>query len=127
MHISSFLCFFSLSVGQRQLLCTARAILRKNKVLIMDEATANVDARTDMLLQDAVAKNFQGATILAIAHRLDTIIDYDKVLVLGSGSVLEYGSPHDLITSGGAFSSMIDETGDMADILKARAMEHAAH
>ena len=93
----------------------------------MDEATANVDARTDMLLQDAVAKNFQGATILAIAHRLDTIIDYDKVLVLGSGSVLEYGSPHDLITSGGAFLSMIDETGDMADILKARAMEHAAH
>ena len=110
------------SVGQRQLLCLARAILRRNKVLIVDEATANVDSRTDQLLQEAVAENFQGATILAIAHRLDTVIDYDKILVLGSGGVLEYGSPHDLIAKGGAFCSMVDDTGDnMAGILKARA------
>eukprot|EP00804_Cyclotella_cryptica_P018853 CCRYP_020942-RD/>CCRYP_020942-RD protein AED:0.33 eAED:0.33 QI:0/0.9/0.90/1/0.9/0.90/11/87/1336 len=85
------------SVGQRQLLCLARAILRKNRILVLDEPTANVDSRTDKLLQEAVAHSFQGATIIAVAHRLDTVIDYDKILVLGNGSVLEYGSPHELI------------------------------
>lgn len=110
------------SVGQRQLLCLARAILRRNKILVLDEPTANVDSRTDKLLQEAVAKSFQGATILAVAHRLDTVIDFDKILVLGSGGVLEYGSPHELIAKGGAFCDMIDDTGEeMAAMLKARA------
>ena len=110
------------SVGQRQLFCLARAILRRNKILILDEPTANVDSRTDKLLQEAVAKSFEGATILAVAHRLDTVINYDKILVLGSGGVLEFGSPHELISNGGAFCSMIDDTGDeMAVTLKERA------
>ncbi|KAL7520054.1 hypothetical protein ACHAWX_004806 [Stephanocyclus meneghinianus] len=110
------------SVGQRQLLCLARAILRKNKILVLDEPTANVDSRTDKLLQEAVAQSFQGATIIAVAHRLDTVIDYDKILVLGNGNVLEYGSPHELIQSGGAFASMVRDTGDeMASLLKSRA------
>jgi ABC-type multidrug transport system fused ATPase/permease subunit len=100
------------SVGQRQLLCLARAILRKNKILVLDEPTANVDAGTDKLLQEAVAKNFRGATIIAVAHRLDTVIDYDKILVLGAGAVLEYGSPHELIEKvNGAFASMVNDTG----------------
>lgn len=69
-----------------------------------------------------MSKSFQGATILAVAHRLDTVIEYDKILVLGSGGVLEYGTPHELITNGGAFCSMIDDTGEeMANLLKARA------
>lgn len=111
------------SVGQRQLLCLARAILRRNKILVLDEPTANVDSRTDKLLQEAVVKSFQGATILAVAHRLDTVIDYDKILVLGAGSVLEYGTPKELILSGGAFCNMVDDTGDeMAELLKMRAM-----
>jgi len=115
------------SVGQRQLLCLARAILRRNKILVLDEPTANVDSRTDKLLQEAVAKSFKGATILAVAHRLDTIIDYDKILVLGAGSVLEYGAPHELITSGGAFCSMVDDTGEeMATFLKGRAQSNSA-
>lgn len=110
------------SVGQRQLLCLARAILRRNKILVLDEPTANVDSRTDKLLQEAVSKSFQGATILAVAHRLDTVIDFDKILVLGSGGLLEYGSPHELISQEGAFCSMINDTGDeMATILKDRA------
>ncbi|KAL9182396.1 hypothetical protein ACHAXT_013048 [Thalassiosira profunda] len=114
------------STGQRQLLCLARAILRRNKILVLDEPTANVDSRTDKLLQEAVAKSFDGATILAVAHRLDSIIEYDRILVLGAGGLLEYGTPHELIVKGGAFCQMIDDTGEeMASILKARARSNA--
>jgi len=110
------------SVGQRQLLCLARAILRRNKVLVLDEPTANVDSRTDTLLQEAVSKSFADATIIAVAHRLDTVIDYDKILVLGDGRVLEYGSPHELIERNGAFTSMVNDTGEeMANTLRMRA------
>jgi ATP-binding cassette subfamily C (CFTR/MRP) protein 4 len=112
------------SAGQKQLLCLVRAVLRKNKILVLDEPTANVDSHTDKLLQEAVAENFEGATILAIAHRLDTVIDYDKILVLGSGGVLEYGSPRELIANRGAFSMMLDETAGMASMPKARAESH---
>ena len=115
------------SVGQRQLLCLARAILRRNKILVLDEPTANVDSRTDKLLQEAVAKSFSDATILAVAHRLDTVIDYDKILVLGAGGLLEYGTPHELVVKNGAFCSMIDDTGEeMANILKARARNNSS-
>ena len=93
---------------------------------MFDEPTANIDSPTDKLLQEAVAKSFHGATILAVAHRLDTVIDYDKILVLGAGEVLEYGGPHELITCGGAFCSMVDDTGEeMAEMLKARARANA--
>lgn len=102
------------SVGQRQLLCLARAILRKNKILVLDEPTANVDSMTDKLLQEAVARSFGFATILAIAHRLDTVIDYDQILVLGDGKVLEYGPPAELLEKeGGVFLSMVNETGPL--------------
>jgi len=101
------------SVGQRQLLCLARAILRKNKILVLDEATANVDSRTDHLLQEAVQKSFSGATIIAVAHRLDTVIDYDRILVLGGGEVLAFDTPHNLATAeGSVFASMVDDTGE---------------
>jgi len=113
------------SVGQRQLLCLARAILRKNKILILDEPTANVDVRTDKLLQEAVSKSFCGATIVSVAHRLDTIIDYDMILVLGDGRILEYGNPNHLLSNlSGAFSSLVDDTGtEMAQELRRRARE----
>lgn len=100
------------SVGQRQLLCLARAILCQNKVLVLDEPTANVDSHTDKLLQKSVKENFDGSTIIAVAHRLDTVISYDKILVLGGGSVLEYGSPCELIQTDGHFASMIRDTGE---------------
>merc|ERR1711862_297501 len=100
------------SVGQRQLLCLARAILRKSKILILDEPTANVDRKTDSLLQEAIGKSFAGCTIIAVAHRLDTVIDYDRILVLGSGTKLEYGIPWELLCDeDSSFTQMVHDTG----------------
>ena len=111
------------SVGQRQLLCLARAILSRSKILVLDEATASVDRRTDQLLQAALQESFSDGTIVAVAHRLDTIIEHDLILVLGSGRVLEYGSPAELIHTGGAFASMVADTGDaMSSELRHRAL-----
>mmetsp|Transcript_35290 Transcript_35290/g.54196 ORF Transcript_35290/g.54196 Transcript_35290/m.54196 type:complete len:188 (-) Transcript_35290:873-1436(-) len=111
------------SVGQRQLLCLARAMLRKHaRVLVLDEPTANVDSQTDAYLQEAITKRFSNATIIAVAHRLDTVIDYDRILVLGEGRVLEYGSPAELLENpNGHFSSMVHDTG-MGGELRRRAM-----
>merc|ERR1712142_699030 len=83
----------NLSVGQRQLICLARALLRKTKVLILDEATAAVDLETDALIQSTIRKEFHDCTILTIAHRLNTIMDYDKIMVLDSGHLVEFDSP----------------------------------
>jgi ABC-type multidrug transport system fused ATPase/permease subunit len=88
----------NLSVGQRQLVCIARAILRKPKILIMDEATAFIDHDTDMLIQRTIRNVFKHATIVTIAHRLRTIMDYDRILVLEQGCVIEYGSPAELLS-----------------------------
>jgi len=101
------------SVGQRQLLCLARAILSKNKILVLDEATASVDRRTDQMLHESLHESFGDATILAVAHRLDTVIEHDYILVLGQGKVLEFGAPADLLKSGGAFAKMVDDTGEV--------------
>ena len=113
------------SVGQRQLLCLARAILSQNKILVLDEATASVDRRTDQLLQEALHQSFKDGTILAVAHRLDTIIDFDYCLVLGGGRVLEFGSPAELLRrENGAFASMVADTGEaMAGELRQRALQ----
>lgn len=85
------------SVGQRQLVCLARAILRENKVLVMDEATANVDPQTDALIQNTIRTKFENCTILTIAHRLHTVMDCDKVMVMDAGCLVEYASPYELL------------------------------
>lgn len=83
----------NLSIGQRQLVCLARALLRKTKVLILDEATAAVDLETDDLIQKTIREQFSDCTILTIAHRLNTILDADRVLVLDAGMVAEFDTP----------------------------------
>jgi ATP-binding cassette subfamily C (CFTR/MRP) protein 4 len=100
------------SLGQRQLLCLARAILRSNKILVLDEATANVDPRTDFLIQNTIKKKFHKCTVLTIAHRLNTIMDSDKVLVMKSGRMMEFDHPYILLQNPeGYFSKMVEETG----------------
>ncbi|XP_067439487.1 ATP-binding cassette sub-family C member 4-like [Thunnus thynnus] len=100
------------SVGQRQLVCLARAILRKNRILIIDEATANVDPRTDELIQKTIRDKFRECTVLTIAHRLNTIIDSDRILVLDSGSIQELDCPYTLLQNKeGALYKMVQQTG----------------
>eukprot|EP01116_Phalansterium_solitarium_P010896 TRINITY_DN263_c0_g1_i1.p1 TRINITY_DN263_c0_g1~~TRINITY_DN263_c0_g1_i1.p1 ORF type:complete len:1381 (+),score=494.77 TRINITY_DN263_c0_g1_i1:55-4197(+) len=100
------------STGQRQLICLARALLRKPKILLMDEATASIDPETDRLIQEMVRTKFDGCTILTIAHRLNTIVDYDRVMVLSAGLLAEFDNPDTLLHSvGGSFASMVDNTG----------------
>uniref|UniRef100_A0A3P8UDT2 Multidrug resistance-associated protein 4 n=1 Tax=Amphiprion percula TaxID=161767 RepID=A0A3P8UDT2_AMPPE len=100
------------SVGQRQLVCLARAILRKNRILIIDEATANVDPRTDSLIQQTIRDKFHECTVLTIAHRLNTIIDCDRILVLDAGRIQEYDEPYVLLQNQeGLFYQMVQQTG----------------
>ncbi|XP_058815254.1 multidrug resistance-associated protein 1 isoform X1 [Topomyia yanbarensis] len=102
----------NLSVGQRQLICLARALLRKTKVLILDEATAAVDLETDDLIQRTIRTEFKDCTVLTIAHRLNTIMDSDKVIVLDKGNIVEYAAPNDLLQSkSSAFYSMAKDAG----------------
>ncbi|KAL3329623.1 hypothetical protein AABB24_033795 [Solanum stoloniferum] len=100
------------SVGQRQLLSLARALLRRSKILVLDEATAAVDVRTDALIQKTIREEFKSCTMLIIAHRLNTIIDCDRILLLDSGQVLEYDTPEVLLEKeGSVFSRMVQSTG----------------
>ncbi|XP_063555579.1 multidrug resistance-associated protein 1 isoform X5 [Gorilla gorilla gorilla] len=101
----------NLSVGQRQLVCLARALLRKTKILVLDEATAAVDLETDDLIQSTIRTQFEDCTVLTIAHRLNTIMDYTRVIVLDKGEIQEYGSPSDLLQQRGLFYSMAKDAG----------------
>eukprot|EP00891_Asterochloris_glomerata_P006803 jgi/Astpho2/6803/e_gw1.00103.48.1_t len=105
------------STGQRQLLCVARALLRKPKVLVADEATAAVDSETDALIQRTIRSSFKDSTVLTIAHRLNTILDSTKVLVMDDGHVAEFDTPAALIAKrGGIFRAMVLEAGLTDDL-----------
>ena len=102
----------NLSIGQRQLICLARALLRKTKVLILDEATAAIDLETDDLIQATIRSEFKDCTILTIAHRLNTIMDYDRIMVLDNGTLIEFDSPKTLMEDQNSiFHSMASKAG----------------
>ena len=104
----------NLSVGERQLCCIARALLRKPKLLVLDEATASIDGASDARIQEMIRVNFKGATVLTIAHRLHTIADYDRVLVMADGKVAEFDSPAALLRNGGVFADMVQSLGEQS-------------
>ncbi|CZS91901.1 related to lipid A export ATP-binding/permease protein msbA [Rhynchosporium agropyri] len=105
----------NLSHGQRQLLCLARAILSRPKVLILDEATSAVDMATDLLIQRSIREEFANTTLLVIAHRLSTVADFDKILVMSEGREKEFGTPRELLEKEGEeaiFRGMVEMSGE---------------
>jgi len=105
----------NLSVGQCQLICIARALLRRPKIILMDEATSSIDSVTDALIQRTVAEKFANATVITIAHRLNTIMDASRIMVLREGRLLEFDTPRVLMANKrSAFSSMHQAMTDSA-------------
>lgn len=100
------------SMGQRQLVCLARAIVRRNKILILDEATANVDSETDKFIQETIRDQFDQCTVLTIAHRLNTVMDSDRVLVMDAGEAIEFDHPHVLLSQPHSrLRKLVEQTG----------------
>lgn len=113
----------NLSQGQRQLMCLARSLLKSPKVILLDEATASIDYKSDALIQQTIREEFSNSTILTIAHRLRSIIDYDKILVMDAGKVVEYDDPYVLIANKETlFYSMCENSGEL-DVLTKLAKE----
>ena len=96
----------SLSVGEKQLVCICRAFLKKSKIVLIDEATANIDPKNDKMIQEVIATKFAESTVLTIAHRLSTLKNSDKILLLSRGEVLEWGSPMELMERNGVYREM---------------------
>ncbi|XP_047031198.1 ATP-binding cassette subfamily C member 4-like [Helicoverpa zea] len=118
------------SAGQRQLLCLARAALGRNKLLVLDEATANVDPNTDALIQKSIRTHFAECTVITVAHRLHTVADSDRVVVMEAGEIVECGHPHELLQRPeGHFSRMVQQLGPAAEqsLRDLAAAAHAAH
>ncbi|KAI8873306.1 hypothetical protein GQ42DRAFT_176544 [Ramicandelaber brevisporus] len=118
----------NLSVGQRQLVALARALARSPRVLLLDEASSNVDFETDAKIQATIRESFASSTLLTVAHRLRTVIDYDRILVLEKGQVAEFDTPASLIDRDGSiFRSMCQQTGEfdtLRDIAHSKAASH---
>ena len=100
----------NISVGEKQLLCIARAILKKTKIILMDEATANIDYRTESALKKNINEDMEESTVMTIAHRIKTIINYDKILVLKEGEIEEFDTPQKLIEKKGLFYQLYKES-----------------
>lgn len=94
------------SAGQKQLLCFARAIVRGGKILVLDEATSNVDSESEGLIEELVESEFKGTTVLSVMHRLSHVMKYDKVLVMDKGRVVEFGKPSALLKKKSKFAEL---------------------
>ncbi|XP_076114149.1 multidrug resistance-associated protein 1-like [Mytilus galloprovincialis] len=102
----------NLSIGQRQLISLARSILRKSKILILDEATAAVDMEKDALIQQTIREEFSECTVLTIAHRLNTVMDYNRIMVLDNGKIIQFDTPENLLRHpGGLFYQLAKDSG----------------
>lgn len=113
------------SQGQRQLLCLARALLKSSRIVLMDEATASVDFETDKAIQKTISTEFADSTILCIAHRLHTVIEYDRILVLDQGEIIEFDSPLTLINnSESAFYKMCRNSGEFDSLIALAKYKH---
>lgn len=111
----------SLSMGQQSLVALARALVRDCKIIILDEASASLDLETDAKIQETITTEFHDRTLLCIAHRLRTVIGYDRILVLEAGEVLEFDDPVTLFRKGGSFYAMCARSSiTEADIIKAQ-------
>lgn len=108
----------NLSQGQRQLLCLARAIVSRPKIMVLDEATSAVDMATDVLIQRSIREEFGDSTLLVIAHRLSTIADFDRILVMSEGQAVEYDSPRQLLLKQGLFWEMVGQSGEKEELQK---------
>ena len=106
-------------MGEKQLICLGRAILKNARILVLDEATANVDVETDALIQSTLRLKFRRSTVLTVAHRLNTIIDSDLIIVLQDGRLEQFGKPSDLIDDHeGVFRSMVEATGQADQLIE---------
>lgn len=113
------------SQGQRQLLCLARALLKSSRIVLMDEATASVDFETDKAIQNTISTEFADSTILCIAHRLHTVIEYDRILVLDQGEIVEFDSPLTLIDNPeSVFYKMCRKSGEFESLLALAKSKH---
>ncbi|KAL4456646.1 hypothetical protein ABPG74_000753 [Tetrahymena malaccensis] len=112
------------SAGQKQLICLGRAILRQSQLIVLDEATANVDMLTDELIQEKIRQKFKKSTVITIAHRLNTIADYDQIIVMEQGKAVESGTPYELLQNqNGVFYQMVQHTG-VKNALLVQAIAH---
>ena len=100
----------NISIGEKQLICIARALIKKSKIILMDEATANIDYKTETFLQNSINQSLKDCTVITIAHRIKTIINYDKILVLNNGEIVEYDSPKNLLEKQGLFYQLYKES-----------------
>jgi ABC-type multidrug transport system fused ATPase/permease subunit len=115
----------NLSLGVQQLVCLARAMLNPSRVLLLDEATAALDLASDAMVQRVLRTEFADRTVVTIAHRLDTIIDSDRVLIMDQGKVAEFAPPHELLASPDSiFSQLCRQTGGQYEQLRATAQRH---
>ncbi|KAJ2823224.1 Multidrug resistance-associated protein 4 [Coemansia sp. 'formosensis'] len=100
-------CFGGVSSGQQQLFGLCRVIMRNRKIVVLDEATANVDLETDKSVQGLIRKEFSDCTVLTIAHRLDTIMNSDRIIVMDKGTIAEIGTPQELLAKDGMFALLV--------------------
>lgn len=113
------------SQGQRQLIALARALVKKSSLIILDEATSSVDFDTDHKIQQTIRKEFVDCSLLCIAHRIRTVADYDRILVLDHGEVKEFDTPYNLIRrEGGIFRQMCERSGEYAELLAISKSKH---